>query len=135
MKNTNIFIFAIGCSFIIISCNPDKKEWEKIKKSNDVESLVKFQKEFPESIYNDSAKYQVEKICFIQTCVIDSIKVYQDYIIKFPKSIYNDSVIIRINRIKERIIRMEFDRLVEKKNVVEIKEFIASHPDFQVNLG
>lgn len=64
MKKRILFIIV---PFIIIlsSCSGDTKDWQSVKKQNTIQAYEQFIKEYPQSIYKDSADIKIKETLFI----------------------------------------------------------------------
>jgi len=58
----------------------EKKEWEKMKKSSDIDALFAFITDHPEAPYIDSIRHTIDSLSWLKTIVDDTAPAYLAYI-------------------------------------------------------
>jgi len=111
MKKPLIILLA-SLIAMLISCGKDKKEWEKIKTSDNIQELENYISGFPESNYSDSALIKMEGLIYQQS--VNSIsksgtfEEYENHVKDYP----------RIRELTNAEERMEYLKL--KADTIEI---------------
>lgn len=85
-KRVTFTILAIFFIMIFNFCAGEKKDWEKALENHTREAYESFLKNHPESIHENEARTQLEKIAFDEAMGKKTLSAYQRFISRYPNS-------------------------------------------------
>ena len=133
MKRKILFTEIIILSLIIISCGKVKKEYEKAKQTNTIQSYEEFIQQYPnnnytkkarvklDSLHNDKIKKDYEKAKQSNT-----IQSYEEFIQQYPNDNYTEKA-------RAKLDSLHYEIVASKDSIKTYEEFISEHPNSSFN--
>jgi len=106
---------------LLTGCSNEKNDWQNAKTKNTVQLYDDFIKNYPESIFKDSAVYKIEKLNYEEVVGYDNLNEYHKFIQQYPNSIFLDSI-------KDKIVDLNIRDAQKSKDIMQVVDYINNYP-------
>ena len=129
MKNfISVLILALLMTMLPTSCNKEKSDYNKAKKSGSVEELKTYIADNPGSVYVDSANALIEKLTWQQALLANRTAAYEQYLENYPEGKYTGEALAQLAEKKEnlKLALKAFNRAQQAVDEIEMVELYST---------
>ncbi len=103
-------------------CASEARQWEEAKATDSVSAYEIFLAAYPEGVYADSARREVEAIHFEEAKAENSLSGYETFLNLYPDGVYADSA-------RHQIVAIHFEEARAASSIAGFHMFLALYPE------